>query len=103
MVIFRDPVSGLQVFGYGIALSGLIYYKLGAEKLKEYFGQGGRSWAEYRATHPAMSKLIIFAVAVCVLFIVLGGLFPYVPSEARASVKNSLPDYFSKAQGSTGA
>ncbi|KAI9932437.1 hypothetical protein MW887_008678 [Aspergillus wentii] len=33
MVIFRDPVTPLQVVGYGIALGGLVYYKLG---LKEY-------------------------------------------------------------------
>lgn len=34
MMIFRDPVSGLQAFGYSIALGGLVYYKLGADKLK---------------------------------------------------------------------
>ena len=36
VVIFRDPVSGLQIFGYSIALGGLMYYKLGADKCKEY-------------------------------------------------------------------
>lgn len=31
MVIFRDPVTPLQALGYGIALAGLVYYRLGAE------------------------------------------------------------------------
>lgn len=34
MMIFHDPVSGLQAFGYSIALGGLVYYKLGSDKLK---------------------------------------------------------------------
>lgn len=33
LIIFRDPVTTTQVFGYGIALMGLIYYRLGAEGL----------------------------------------------------------------------
>ena len=32
MVIFGDPVTLQQYFGYSIALAGLVYYKLGAEK-----------------------------------------------------------------------
>ena len=103
MIIFRDPVSGLQIFGYGIALAGLIYYKLGAEKLKEYFGQSGRSWAEYRATHPALSKLIIFAVAVGVLFLLLGGLFPFAPENVKDHARNTLPYIMNNGQGKTNA
>ncbi|EKG14328.1 protein of unknown function DUF250 [Macrophomina phaseolina MS6] len=34
MVLFKDPVTLLQLFGYGIALAGLTYYKLGPEKFK---------------------------------------------------------------------
>lgn len=34
MVLFKDPVTLTQVFGYGIALSGLMYYKLGPESFK---------------------------------------------------------------------
>ena len=49
MLIFRDPVSPLQGFGYSIALCGLIYYKLGGEKMKEYMGSGQRAWADYGA------------------------------------------------------
>lgn len=60
MFIFRDPVSGIQVFGYSIALGGLVYYKLGADKLKEHLAQMQRGWADYGVRHPAVRKLIRF-------------------------------------------
>lgn len=81
MAIFHDPVSLLQMFGYSIALSGLVYYKLGAEKLKEYISQGGRSWSEYGSTNPVMKKVIIAGVVILFVFILLGGLAPFVPDE----------------------
>lgn len=90
MMIFRDPVSGIQFFGYSIALGGLVYYKLGADKLKEYAGQGGRQWAEYGQTNPAMRKVIIFAIVVIGLFVVLGGLAPYVPDEYSGPAKKKI-------------
>lgn len=29
MLLFHDPVSGLQFFGFSVALGGLVYYQLG--------------------------------------------------------------------------
>jgi len=87
MAIFRDPVSGLQFFGYSIALGGLIYYKLGADKLREYAGQGNRQWAEYGQTHPAMRKVIMFSVVLFVLFLVLGGGAAILPAQYSAGVR----------------
>ncbi|RPA97341.1 TPT-domain-containing protein [Choiromyces venosus 120613-1] len=37
MVIWGNPVTLLQFFGYSIALSGLLYYKLGADKISEQY------------------------------------------------------------------
>jgi len=102
MVIFRDPVSPLQFFGYGIALSGLVYYKLGSDKLKEYLGQGGRQWSEYGAKHPAMKKLIIFAMVLVVLFVVLGGLAPFVPVEYQQTAQAKYDQYFGSTKATTG-
>lgn len=95
MVVFRDPVSGLQFFGYSIALGGLIYYKLGADKLKEYTGDAQRAWADYGVRHPALRKLIVFALVLITVFLVFGGLgsiFPeYDPSQmAREKLGNML-------------
>lgn len=38
IAIWGTHVSGLQFFGYSIALGGLMYYKLGANGIKEIFG-----------------------------------------------------------------
>lgn len=77
MFVFQDPVSPLQGFGYSIALAGLVYYKLGSDKLKEYVSSGGRSWADYGNRHPAMRKLIVFGAVMLFVFILLGGLAPH--------------------------
>ncbi|BDD59704.1 hypothetical protein MAP00_004897 [Monascus purpureus] len=39
MVIFRDPVTPLQAFGYSIALVALIYYKLGGDGIVSFLAQ----------------------------------------------------------------
>lgn len=74
ILIFRDPVSPLQAFGYTIALCGLVYYKLGADKLKEYMGQGQRAWADYGVRHPALRKMIVFGLVIVTLFVLLTGI-----------------------------
>ncbi|KIW05779.1 uncharacterized protein PV09_03634 [Verruconis gallopava] len=83
MVLFGDPVSGLQAFGYSIALGGLVYYKLGGEKMRGFIADGQRSWSEYGNKHPAMRKLIIIGCAFLAVLVLMGGLAPAVPSEYR--------------------
>lgn len=86
MVIFHDPVAPLQAFGYSIALGGLVYYKLGAEKLKEYFGQGQMAWADYGIRHPAMRKIIVLGLALLGMFVLIGGIAPQLaPSYVETS------------------
>lgn len=74
ILIFGDPVSPLQAFGYSIALMGLVYYKLGSDKLKEYAGQGQRAWADYGVRHPALRKLLVFGIVLFTIFVLLGGI-----------------------------
>ncbi|KAF1931741.1 TPT-domain-containing protein [Didymella exigua CBS 183.55] len=82
MFLFRDPVTLLQAFGYSIALGGLIYYKLGGEKLKEAISAGGMKWAEFGQNRPALRKLIVFAGVVASMFMILGSLGPrYAPDQ----------------------
>ncbi|KAJ9648955.1 hypothetical protein H2199_000868 [Coniosporium tulheliwenetii] len=94
MVVFGDPVSGLQAFGYAIALGGLIYYKLGADKLKEYISNGGRAWADYGVRHPAMRKLIVFGLIIVTLFILMGGLAPTFAPEYSQYAKGKVEKVF---------
>lgn len=80
MIIWRTQVTGLQFFGYGIALGGMVYYKLGYDALKGYASEGGRQWAEFGAKRPALRKIIIIFAAALFVFILLGGLAPtYAP------------------------
>lgn len=86
MMIWGTPVSGLQFFGYSIALGGLLYYRLGTEKLKDYGGRAARSWAEYGVQHPAMRKMLVFGLMLLTVFILLGGLAPTLaPAASHAS------------------
>jgi hypothetical protein len=86
MMIWGTQVTPLQMFGYSIALGGLVYYKLGADKLKEYFREGGRVWADYGVRHPLLRKVIIFTGILLFVFLLLGGLAPTL-----------APDYDPKA------
>ena len=90
MVLFHDPVSGLQAFGYSIALGGLVYYKLGGEKMKGYVAEAQRSWADYGQRQPAMRKVIIIGCAVLVVMLVMGGLAPAVPVEYREAATKKV-------------
>jgi hypothetical protein len=76
MLIWGTPVSALQFFGYSIALSGMLYYKLGAEQLKGYASRLGRSWSELGVQRPALRKFVVFLAILLTIFILLGGLAP---------------------------
>ncbi|GIJ87880.1 hypothetical protein Asppvi_006793 [Aspergillus pseudoviridinutans] len=90
MMIWQTPVTGLQFFGYSIALIGLVYYKLGGDKLKEYAGQANRSWAEYGANHPAQRKSIIIGAVVLIFFLLIGSMAPSYAPESVGKVKGML-------------
>lgn len=93
MVIFRDPVSGLQFFGYGIALAGLVYYKLGADKLKEYAAEGSRQWSDYGNRSPIMRKLLTIGLVITTVIILLGGvgsMFPEYGQQAADKFNDLL-------------
>lgn len=90
MVIWNTPVTALQFFGYSIALSGLVYYKLGGDKLREYAGQANRSWSEYGVKHPGQRKGIIIGAVVLVFFLLFGSMAPSYAPESVDRVKGLL-------------
>jgi len=57
MAIFGDPVTLQQYFGYSIALAGLVYYKLGPEKLQQMSTDAKLTINEVRRSNPAGFKL----------------------------------------------
>jgi hypothetical protein len=90
MAIWGTPVTALQFFGYGIALSGMMYYKLGAEQLKGYLNQGGMRWAEFGVQRPAMRKVVVFGLVLATIFLLLGGLAPTFAPEQTEDFKKLL-------------
>ncbi len=91
MLIWGTKVSRTQFFGYAVALGGMLYYKLGAEQLKQYLSNAGRSWAEFGVQKPIARKLVVFGLIVMTTILLLGGLAPtYAPTQTK-----SVTDYFS--------
>jgi len=92
MLIWGTQVSGLQFFGYAVALGGLVYYKLGGDQLKATIESAGRKWGEYGVMHPIRRKLIVIFGIVAVLFLLLGGLAPtYAPDYDPAAYIAAVP------------
>lgn len=77
LVIFLDPVTLQQYFGYSIALAGLCYYRLGPEKLQSALTDARLSLGAIRQNHPARSK---GAVGVLVIGAILLGGYLFWPS-----------------------
>ncbi|KAK2070719.1 hypothetical protein P8C59_005193 [Phyllachora maydis] len=96
MIIWGTQVTPLQFFGYSIALSGMVYYRLGYDTLKTYVGEASRQWAELGHTRPILRRISVMAMAVFTIFALLGGLAPSYGPEVDAG------KYFSEAAQSSG-
>lgn len=93
MLIWGTPISGLQFFGYAIALSGMVYYKLGLEALKGYAAESGRQWAEFGATRPIARKLVVIVGALFIVFVLLGGLAPSYAADYAPYISETVAKY----------
>jgi hypothetical protein len=96
MVIFQDPVSLLQAFGYSIALAGMVYYKIGADATKEYVSQAGMMWADFGARRPVARKLVVlgaFFTGFVLLLFTFGPTYsPVSADQIYSKVGNVLGD-----------
>ncbi|KAK6066231.1 triose-phosphate transporter [Seiridium cupressi] len=95
MMIWGTPISGLQAFGYAIALCGMVYYKLGLDAIKGYAGEGARQWAEFGANRPVLRKVIVIVGALFLIFVLFGGLAPsyaadYAPYLSETAAKYGI-------------
>ncbi|CAI0645907.1 unnamed protein product [Colletotrichum noveboracense] len=99
MMIWGTQVTGLQFFGYSIALGGMVYYKLGYEQIKGYMGEAGRQWADFGQRKPILRKLSIIVLSAFVLFTLLGGLAPtYVPEYDPHNLINEVNSHFGSSR-----
>ena len=79
IVIFHDPVTSLQYFGYSIALAGLMYYKLGGNKSQQAVKEVQLSLADLHRTNPARTKATILCSALGALALFVWVWWPTIP------------------------
>jgi drug/metabolite transporter (DMT)-like permease len=95
MMIWGTQVTPLQFFGYSIALGGMVYYKLGYDKLRAYIGEGNRRWAEFGTRKPATRKLVVIISSVFFLLLCFGSLAPsYAPEYDPTTLANEVTTRF---------
>ena len=81
ILIWGTLLSSLQVFGYTIALLGMLYFKTSADQRKELIGSATRSWAEFGANRPILRKLLLIGLLGATIFVLLTGFAPtYAPA-----------------------
>jgi hypothetical protein len=84
-------LSNLQIFGYTIALLGMLYYKTSPDQRKELIGTVTRSWGEFGATRPALRKIVVGGMVITTLFFLLSGLAPgYDPKSLANAAKTAI-------------
>ncbi|EHK98128.1 putative sugar phosphate/phosphate translocator [Glarea lozoyensis 74030] len=96
ILIWGTKISGLQVFGYGIALAGMVYYKLGQKELKPFIQEGSRKWAEFGATRPVLRKLIVIGAVFSLVVLLLAGVGPQTNIDTKKLIDAA------KSYGTTG-
>ena len=86
ILIWGTVISGLQTFGYSIAIIGMLYYKLGDKELKPWIAEGSRRWAEFGASKPITRKLLVFVLFVSTFVMLVGSLgLSYAPEYVDTS------------------
>ncbi|KAM0276070.1 hypothetical protein ACHAQH_007124 [Verticillium albo-atrum] len=91
MMIWGTQVSGLQFFGYTIALGGMVFYKLGYEQLRGYIGEGTRQWAEFGQRKPVLRKLAVLIMSVFTFIWLLSQVAPtYAPEYDPHKLVNGM-------------
>lgn len=76
MAIFGDPVTVTQYFGYSIALGGLVYYKLGGEKMQQLGTQSRLALGDFQRDNPGTAKAISICAALGTLGMVIWSWWP---------------------------
>lgn len=90
-------MTGLQFFGYAIALAGLVYYKLGADQILGSFNLAARAWSEFGAKRPIVRKMCIVGGVMTMFIILLGGLVPtYAPNFDAVDWVGGMNDWASE-------
>ncbi|KAI9766729.1 MAG: hypothetical protein M1840_006373 [Geoglossum simile] len=92
ITIWGTPITSLQVFGYSIALGGLVHYKLGGEKLREIFREKSIDWSECGKRRPIVRWLPAIGIVCSIFFLITilfsgSGCYEYVTPGMKGKVK----------------
>lgn len=96
-LFYSEEVTILQILGYSIALAGLVYYRIGGEKLREHIGQAQRSWQNYSIRKPVASRSLVACIILVLLVVLLLGVHTsgVVPLEYTQIAQNKWNEYIS--------
>lgn len=85
-MIWGTMVTWLQMFGYSIALGGLVYYKLGADKLREHYmklrSDSSEAWEKYSKKYPIWRKAAMAGGVLFFILLIFGG-FRYASAPTK--------------------
>lgn len=99
ILIWGTRISLLQMFGYSIALGGLIYYKLGSDMLKDRYtklrADGSLVWQKFGNKNPALRKAMIIGATVLFMLLGLGMLYGQDDKAVVYNEDNSPPGVIS--------
>jgi hypothetical protein len=104
VLIWGTPVTAIQLFGYSIALSGLVYFKLGGEKIREHFAQ-----LRGMSSRSSASRKTFAGVGVAFVLLMVGRLYSGASGStsevdiigADKTVHGSMPAYTNNKGSST--
>lgn len=94
MLIWGTRLSGLQVFGYSIAIMGMLYYKLGQKEMKPFIQEISRRWAEFGANKPILRKLVTIVLVLTTISIFLSGIAPSYDPQTYVDAAKAAKDKF---------
>lgn len=104
VLIWGTPVTAIQLVGYSIALSGLVYFKLGGEKIREQFAQ-----LRGMSSRSSTSRKIFAGVGIAFVLLMVGRLYSGASGStsevdmigADKTVHGSMPAYTDNKGSST--
>ncbi|KAF2430906.1 glucose-6-phosphate/phosphate and phosphoenolpyruvate/phosphate antiporter [Tothia fuscella] len=90
IMIWGTPVTSTQFLGYSVALSGLVYYKLGGDQLKQQIAGVRRTWTEFGVKKPAVRHACVIGLVVFLMVVLVGGLVPSFAGKSAGWLRELL-------------
>ncbi|KAF8421401.1 triose-phosphate transporter family-domain-containing protein [Tirmania nivea] len=90
VVIWHSPLTVLQIFGYSIALWGLVLYKLGPSKLKE--AVAGFRIAGSGRRYKAIQKAVVACIGLIFVTLTLGRIYPHNIEKPHPRIQEIFPE-----------